>query len=253
MIKMSFKKLNIKFTSTMFSVLIHVVIGIILFIFYSMQAQPEDLIEIGFGEPGGGSGGWGPMDKNTSMITMPTAAVPESEITQEKVTDEKKEDVPEVTSDKSDEDKVYAKSEKKINTEKGSSSTDRITAGTNKEGKGIGNGTGTGSGIGNGNGNGIGDGYGDGFGIDWGGSVRKIYNYNIPKYPEGVTKEIDVKLRFSILPDGSVGSIIVMRKADSRLEQVAIEALRLWRFEPLPPKAKQVSQITVITFPFRLN
>lgn len=127
------------------------------------------------------------------------------------------------------------------------------TAGNNKEGKGIGNGKGTGSGIGNGIGNGIGDGMGDGFGINWGGRIRKIYSYRIPDYPSGVAKEIDVKLRFSILPDGSVARITILQKVDSRLEQVATDALRLWRFEPLPNNSEQVTQIATISFPFRLK
>ncbi|MHB8931212.1 MAG: energy transducer TonB, partial [Melioribacteraceae bacterium] len=100
---------------------------------------------------------------------------------------------------------------------------------------------------------GEGDG-GFGFELDFGGKgMRRIYSYNLPAYPEGVAKEIDVKLRFTILPDGTVSRIVPLIKADARLESAAINSLRQWRFEPLPSNAKQVEQIVVIIFPYRLQ
>lgn len=105
-------------------------------------------------------------------------------------------------------------------------------------------------GIGNG-GQGTG---GFGYGIDWGGrGTRKIYSYSLPSYPSGVDKEIDIKLRFSILPDGTVGTIIPLTKADTRLEDAAINSLRQWRFEALNPAQKNIEQIAVIVFPYRLR
>lgn len=93
-----------------------------------------------------------------------------------------------------------------------------------------------------------------GFEIDFGGKgLRKIYSYSLPSYPEGVSKEIDVKLRFTILPDGSVGKIIPLIKADTKLEIAAINSLRQWRFEPLPNKQKQTEQTAIIVFPYRLQ
>lgn len=93
-----------------------------------------------------------------------------------------------------------------------------------------------------------------GFDIDFGGKgMRKIYSYSLPQYPEGVYKEIDVKLRFTILADGTVGNIIPIIKADTRLEEVAIKSLRQWRFEPLTKNQKSVEQTAIIIFPFRLQ
>lgn len=94
------------------------------------------------------------------------------------------------------------------------------------------------------------------FGItfDWGGQgKRRIYSWVIPPYPPGVAKEIDVKLRFSILPDGTVGRILPLIKADTRLENAAITSLRQWRFEPLNSKGADKEQTVVIIFPFRLQ
>ena len=95
---------------------------------------------------------------------------------------------------------------------------------------------------------------GFGYGIDWGGKGdRKIYSYTLPSYPEGVEKEIDIKLSFTILPDGTVGQIRPLTKADTRLEDAAINSLRQWRFEALSPLMKQTEQAAVIVFPYRLR
>ena len=100
-----------------------------------------------------------------------------------------------------------------------------------------------------------GDGEGNfGFEIDFGGKgMRKIYSYSLPEYPKGVSKEIDVKLKFTILPDGTVGKILPLIKADTRLELAAINSLRQWRFEPLIDNGKVGQQNAVIVFPFRLQ
>lgn len=93
-----------------------------------------------------------------------------------------------------------------------------------------------------------------GFDIDWGGKgTRKIYSFTLPQYPEGVKKEVNIKLQFTILPDGTVGTIIPKIKADTRLENAAINSLRQWRFEALSQNQKQVEQTAVIVFPYRLQ
>lgn len=93
-----------------------------------------------------------------------------------------------------------------------------------------------------------------GFDIEWGGmGTRKIYSYSLPTYPEGVNKEIDIRLRFTIKPDGTVGSIALLTKADTRLENAAINSLWQWRFEPLSPTQQQSEQTAVIVFPYRLQ
>ena len=66
-------------------------------------------------------------------------------------------------------------------------------------------------------------------------------------------KEIDIKLQFTILPDGTIGTIIPKIKADTRLENAAINSLRQWRFEALSTSQKQVEQKAVIVFPYRLQ
>jgi len=93
-----------------------------------------------------------------------------------------------------------------------------------------------------------------GYDIDWGGrGQRRIYSFSLPEYPEGVNKEIDIRLRFTILPDGTVGSIFPLIKADTQLEDAAIKSLRQWRFEPLPENQNKINQTAVIIFPYRLK
>ena len=93
-----------------------------------------------------------------------------------------------------------------------------------------------------------------GFDIDWGGKgTRKIYSFILPQYPEGVKKEVNIKLQFTILPDGTVGTIIPKMKADTKLENAAINSLRQWRFEALSSSQRQVEQTAVIVFPYRLQ
>ncbi len=93
-----------------------------------------------------------------------------------------------------------------------------------------------------------------GYDINWGGKgQRKIYSYILPTYPKGVNKQINIRLRFSILPDGTVGTIIPLIKADTRLENAAINSLRQWRFEAIGPNQKQIEQTAVIVFPYRLQ
>lgn len=93
-----------------------------------------------------------------------------------------------------------------------------------------------------------------GFDIDWGGKgKRQIWSYPLPKYPAGVYKEIDIKIMFTIKPDGSVGSTRLLTKADTKLENAALNSLRQWRFEPLSPSQKQIEQNALIVFPYRLQ
>jgi len=93
-----------------------------------------------------------------------------------------------------------------------------------------------------------------GFHFEGGGlGTRKIYSYVIPAYPEGVNKEIDIRLKFTIKPDGTVGSIFLLSKADTKLENAAINSLWQWRFEPLNSNQVQGDQSAVIVFPYRLQ
>lgn len=206
--------------SYIYSVVIHL---LLLFIFsymrFTYETEIDDFVTIGFGTMGreGSSG------KIEEQIEEQEKIIP----VEEKKDDEKVE-LPETKN--RDDDNIVTDSNKEEKTEQ----PDKIAESSESDGS---------------------EGTSDfGFEIDFGGKgKRRIYSSPLPSYPEGVSKEIDIKLRFSIMPDGTVGTIIPLIKADTRLEMAAIYSLRQWRFEPLPRGSKQASQNAIIIFPYRLQ
>ena len=116
-------------------------------------------------------------------------------------------------------------------------------------------GTGPGSDGGAGGGSGGGIGKSVGSSIDWGGKGgRRLLSGRIPDYPIGKTNaEMVVLLQFTVLPDGSVGTVTPMKKTDEFLEQSAVSALRTWRFDQLPAEMEQRSQKGIVPFNFTLG
>lgn len=68
-----------------------------------------------------------------------------------------------------------------------------------------------------------------------------------------VEGETDIELRFWILPNGTVSRVIPVSKADPRLEALASNYLRQWRFNALPLGAEQDEQWGIIPFKFRIR
>ncbi len=221
---------NPKNISYIISIIFHFILIIIFsFINLSVGLEEDDYITIGFGS-------------GTSLGTSGPFGLSKEVIHQQKQKQLKKDEEQKVELPKSksvDRENVVAKTDRKNQKDLHADNIKPLTnnqqkaKGTEDEGQGIG---------------------GFGFELDFGGKgVRKIYSYVLPEYPEGVSKEIDIKLKFTILPDGTVGNIFPLIKADARLEMAAINSLRQWRFEPLPSNAKQVEQTAIITFPYRLQ
>lgn len=234
---MIISKNTIKNTSFSISIALHVIV-FSLFLFSRATEEPpsKDYVELGFGI-GNGNGSAGGLGTG---LEETVANVPEGTSKQAKSKDEseKKLDIPPSKSAK-DVDAISQSKKAKENV-KGSSLDDY-----NSNSRSIG---------GQSQGNGMGGNGSFGYDINWGGrGQRRIYSYSKPEYPEGVKKEADIRLRFTILPDGSVGSIIPLTKADTKLENVAINSLRQWRFEALSRNQKQVEQIAIIVFPYRLR
>jgi Gram-negative bacterial TonB protein C-terminal len=68
-----------------------------------------------------------------------------------------------------------------------------------------------------------------------------------------VESESEIELRFWILPNGAVARVVPVKKADPRLEGLAINYMRHWRFTPLPSDAPQDEQWGIIPFKFRIR
>ncbi|MGB9770374.1 MAG: TonB family protein [Candidatus Kapaibacteriota bacterium] len=108
-----------------------------------------------------------------------------------------------------------------------------------KEGTGLGV-----SGLGPGSGYGLGD-------IEWGGGGNRIVLYKVlPKYPQGYNVNAQIRLKFTVAPDGTVTSIVPLQKGDPVLERAAIEALRQWRFNRLKETKEMYG---IITFTFKVS
>lgn len=228
---------SVKNISVSASIFAHIIIiALLLTIKLSVTYPPEKYVELSFGQSGlpGSSGAIGDqVNSNDQQIQQASQSDSKN-----KTEDLKSTIIPDAKN-LSNQD-LISESDKKDQKGKSDKNKDKINPNSDFNSLGMGNKTG-------GNGS-------FGYDIDWGGKgQRKIYSYNIPAYPEGVNKEIDIRLKFTILPDGTVGTIIPLIKADTRLENSAINSLRQWRFESLDQSQKQVPQVAVIVFPYRLR
>ncbi len=214
-----------EYRSAAISVAIHITILLVLMAFsFAPEYDTDEYVTVGFGT-------FGKLSSSGAVTKSPQKKIPKKKKVEKKV------EVPKTANiDETNDVTPVAKETKKEETKK----VDKNDSELEKETKGrelTGEGTGR-----------------FGFDIDFGGKgMRKIYSYTIPPYPAGVSKEVDVKLRFTILADGTVGRIFPLIKADTRLETTAINSLRQWRFEPLPKGQNQSGQTVIITFPFRLR
>jgi len=213
-----------------------IIIGLFLLINLSFDYVPSEFVELSFGnsDQTGTSGAKG----NKMDIVRETSKPSEQKTTEEKNPEVKEVELPVATSTEdeniikpADDEKEVAEDRTEISTETVTSTSVNNEEGNESETDGS-----------------------FGFDIDWGGKgTRKIYSFILPQYPDGVKKEVNIKLQFTILPDGTVGTIIPKIKADTRLENAAINCLRQWRFEALSSNQKQVEQMAVIVFPYRLQ
>jgi TonB family protein len=62
--------------------------------------------------------------------------------------------------------------------------------------------------------------------------------------------EVTIRLKFWVLPDGTVADVVPLQRGDVRLERAAIEYLKNWRFTPVPRDQPQVWGILPITYTF---
>jgi protein TonB len=227
-----------KSVSALFSILAHSVIFLGFIYIENTKQAPEpkqEVVEVGFGEGfGSGGGGFG-SELNPGKFSAPEA---------QKSEDLKSESI------KEEHVAPVKKGEEAIR----SAGTGTKNARPNKGGKDSEGASASGYGTGKGSSFGPGEGDGLGFSIDWGGGGRrKILAYPLPEYPRGTNKQLDLKIRFSILPDGTVGMKTLLTKGDSRIENAALSAIQLWRFEQLPPAQKNFVQSAVIVFKFRIR
>jgi len=129
-------------------------------------------------------------------------------------------------------------------------------------------GTGSGGGIGSGSGGGVGSGHGPGVGPGWGGgigggvyrvgggvSAPKVLYAPDPEYSDEARKakyQGTVVLWVVIGPDGRPKDIRVQRSLGMGLDQKAVEAVKLWKFEPARKDGQPVPVQINVEVSFRL-
>ncbi len=92
------------------------------------------------------------------------------------------------------------------------------------------------------------------FSIQWmGGGTRKRVSGDLPEYPKGANVEAQIKILAVVQPDGGIKTVQPVQKANTKLEDAAMRAVRLWKFESLRQSQEQLDQNCVITFLFKLK
>jgi outer membrane biosynthesis protein TonB len=89
--------------------------------------------------------------------------------------------------------------------------------------------------------------------ISWEGVVREILYDPLPQYPEGLDQEAHIRIKITVLPNGTIGDLMPLQKANATLESVTMKTLKLWRLSPLKPTDPQMNQTAVISFRFVLQ
>lgn len=131
---------------------------------------------------------------------------------------------------------------------------------SNGTGYGGGIGSGSGGGIGSGRGPGVGPGYGGGIGggvyrVGGGVSAPRAVFAPDPEYSDEARKakfQGTVRLVCVVGPDGRTRDIRVARSLGMGLDQKALEAVRLWRFDPAQKDGHPVAVEVSIEVNFRL-
>lgn len=79
-------------------------------------------------------------------------------------------------------------------------------------------------------------------------SENNVVYKKIPEYPKGVDKNDRVVLQFSVFPNGKVdpNSVIVLKKADPRMDDLSVESLIEWKFTPFMGRQIRKGKITFV-------
>ena len=73
-------------------------------------------------------------------------------------------------------------------------------------------------------------------------SKRRLIKFVKPKYPEGVQGEATVSLKITVDRDGNVVKLNVIKTGEARFDKNAIEAVKEWKFQPLPPNVNKLEE-----------
>lgn len=80
---------------------------------------------------------------------------------------------------------------------------------------------------------------------------RELLRYDLPK-PIPLLYDVRIKFRVKVDRNGNIVSIEVLQKGPPEVERSALNAIRNWKFAPLPPGVKGNQEGTV-TFVFKVS
>ena len=102
------------------------------------------------------------------------------------------------------------------------------------------------------------------FGVPWGNpnvkgviAQRGIRTKIVPEYPQWARKkgvEGEITVEIIVAPSGIVKKVTVVNKSGYKeLDQIVVDAVKKWIFDPLPSLIKQEDQVGIIPFKFVLT
>lgn len=86
--------------------------------------------------------------------------------------------------------------------------------------------------------------------ISWEGGAREILADPLPVFPDNIFKEVTLKFRIEVLPNGTVNEVLLLQKGEATLENITKQALKKWLFNPLEKSAPQITQNGSVIFRF---
>lgn len=81
---------------------------------------------------------------------------------------------------------------------------------------------------------------------------RVVYQPSPPKV-DNIENEVELRFKFWVLPDGTIGEVVPLKRGDSRLERIAIDYLKRWQFQPLASGVPQQQAWGTIPIKFTLQ
>lgn len=83
-----------------------------------------------------------------------------------------------------------------------------------------------------------------------GGEIRKKIAGAMPQYPAGFTGEAMVRVELAVSAAGNVRSAKLLQLGNPRCDEAALREVRLWKFQPLPPRQKRIDQRCIVIMSF---
>jgi len=82
------------------------------------------------------------------------------------------------------------------------------------------------------------------------GEIRRKIAGKMPQYPAGFTGEAMVRVELVVSPAGNVRAAKLLQIGNARCDEVTLREVRLWKFQPLPPRQKRADHRCVVIVSF---